>query len=181
MYWDEKFYSYCTHCDAGFCSSALSSVHVEEVSYLSLLCAEDISGERNDEDNKRQAPGPSGRWDGTGTLLASTPCRTLQLTPFSLLLPPCFSPTVLSSEGWTLDSCSGVVLHLTTASRPSTHWSDQLGSLLRPRWNRLPALSAFKCSLTSRANCEKLTRRQPLSFSFCSLKTHPEGNKKISI
>lgn len=53
MYWDEKFYSYCTHCDAGFCSSALSSVHVEEVSYLSLLCAEDISGERNDEDNKK--------------------------------------------------------------------------------------------------------------------------------
>lgn len=41
---------------------------------------------------------------------------------------------------------------------PPPHWTDQLGSLLRPRPNRLPALSAFKCSSTSRPNCEKLTR-----------------------
>lgn len=37
------------------------------------------------------------------------------------------------------------------------HWTDQLGSLLlRPRPIRLPALSAFNCSSTSRPNCEKL-------------------------
>lgn len=37
MYSDEMFYLYCTSCKPGFCSSALSSVYVEEVS-ISPFC-----------------------------------------------------------------------------------------------------------------------------------------------
>lgn len=44
---------------------------------------------------------------------------------------------------------------------------NQLRSLLRQHWNRLPALSALKCSSTSCPDCDKLIKPQLLSLSFC--------------
>lgn len=103
----------------------------------------------------------------------------------SLFLPPSFSSSVWSSDRikqWGLNP--GQLRWLCVASddtcldSPPLHarWVAGWRSPLRRRWNRLPALSALKCSLTSHhPDVEKA--RQPLSFSFCYTLRSPEGNK----
>lgn len=82
-------------------------------------------------------------------------------TPFSFsfslhLFPSLYGcQTISSREGWTWTAA--VELHCIwwhcLDPRPL---SGQSRSPLRQRWNRLPALSALKCSLTSHTDCEKL-------------------------
>lgn len=97
------------------------------------------------------------RWNQDSSIHTSTTCWTLTPIPF-LLSIFLFSSlygcqTMISSEGWTWNSCSGVALHLTALSPPCP-LSGQCRSPLRPVWNCLPALSALKCSLTSHPDWE---------------------------
>lgn len=102
------------------------------------------------------------RQDGTRTLHTSNhllDCwtRTPFSLPFSLHLFPSLygCQTMLSSEGWTWTAAVALrcVWWHCLDPRPL---SGQSKSPLRQRWNRLPALSALKCSLTSHPDCEKL-------------------------
>lgn len=102
--------------------------------YLSLLCDKDILRgmlRGKDEDNDGQVPHPSClvfmvKEDGMEGELSTPqpPAGHWKLTPFSLSFslhlfpPPCGCQTVLSSEGWTPDSRSGIALRLMNPSRP---------------------------------------------------------------
>lgn len=124
------FYLYCTRCNAVFLflfKSALSLVHVEEVSiFVSSVWQrylEREDWEENREDSDRTGPHTpivshvdSESDDGMERELSTPqpPCWTLKtdtipslFSPSIFFPPPCGSQTTLSSEGWTLDSCSG--------------------------------------------------------------------------
>lgn len=166
--------------------------------YLSLLCDKDISRERKLRTVADRFPTTGrvscSRWMKKGmetrTLHTSNsnrlPDTYIILSLFlSLFLPPSFSSSVWSSDRikqWGLNP--GQLRWLCVASddtcldSPPLHarWVAGWRSPLRRRWNRLPALSALKCSLTSHhPDVEKA--RQPLSFSFCYTLRSPEGNK----
>lgn len=107
--------------------SALSLVHVEEVSiFVSSVWQrylEREDWEENREDSDRTGPHTpivshvdSESDDGMERELSTPqpPCWTLKtdtipslFSPSIFFPPPCGSQTTLSSEGWTLDSCSG--------------------------------------------------------------------------
>lgn len=172
MYSDEMFYLYCTSCKPGFSFKCFKFRLCWRSLYLSLLCDKRYL-ERNE--SVRQTEGTLRTMTDrvphlsafmftvkNSPLHTSTTCWTLWTpTPLSISLsfsPSIFFPslygcqTMLSSEGWTwtaaLALCS--VRRHCQAPRPLS------GRSHRQRWNRLPALSALKCSLTSHPDCEKL-------------------------
>lgn len=147
-----------------FCLSALSWVYVEEVS-ICLFCVTKISPEdgegRTMTDRYHTCHVSCSWWTERELSTPQPPAGLGKLTPslsFSLHLFPSLygCQTMLSSEGWNWTAAVAFALRLMTLFRPPCPLSGQSRSPLRQRWNRLPALSALKCSLTSHPDCEKL-------------------------
>lgn len=141
--------------------------------YLSLLCDKDISR------GMKVFGRLKGNWgqltDRPHTCQLSCSRRTVHFTPAGLqtntntTLSPSFSfsvygcQTMLSSEGWTWTAAVAICVapdDTVEPTRPPTHppqlLSDRSRSPHRQHWNRLPALSALKCSLTSHPDCGEL-------------------------
>lgn len=182
MYSDEMFYLYCTSCKPVFFLFKCFKFSLCWRSlYLSLLCGKKIS--REGREHSADWGETEGQWR-TGSHTCQLSCsrwRTLHFTPQLLaghsntnttLSPSSSSFSVWLSDhvkqwGLNLDSCRGFVFRPATLSGPlPAEWPVEEPTQTA---DRLPALSALKCSLTSHPDCEKLISRQPFSFSFCSL------------
>lgn len=83
--------------------------------------------------------------------------------------------TMISSEGWTWTAAVALRCGWWRCLDPHPLRGQSRGPI-RQRWNRLPALSALKCSLTSHPDSFS-DRRSPFHSVHYTL---PEGKKKIS-